>query len=329
MTASGSEWPAAMRLLLPVALIAGSIAAGYAAQRAGVGERAARRLMLFVVTVPYTLVAFMAIWVLPFTPELVSLPVMGMLATTAGVGAGIVLARSLRLPKPMAGAFVLAAGASNLGFTMGGFVNFLLFHEPGLAMAAMYTSFWDFAMILLFYPVARHYGHGSDQPLWRLIVANFADLRSLPFLGTVIGLTLNLMGVARPAAVTEWHVVDVAMFAGAVLAFFVTGLRLHVGELHVHKWLFALVAAVKFLLMPAVVAALVGLMWLAGHPLVHPAGAPGWKVAMVQASTPAAIYAVVIANLFHLDDRLASVIFVVNTVCYLVLVLPLVLMIFG
>lgn len=319
----------AARLLFPIALIAGSIAAGYGAQRAGVGEQTARRLMLFVVTVPYTLVAFMAIWVLPFTLELVSLPVMGMLVTTAGVGAGAVIARWLKLPREMAGAFVLTAGASNLGFTMGGFVNYLLFREPGLAMAAMYTSFWDFAMVLLFYPVARHYGHGADQPLWRLVLANFADLRSLPFLATVLGLTLNLLGVARPAAITQWHVVDVAMVGGAVLAFFVTGLRLHLGQLHAHKWLYALVAGVKFLLMPAVAAVLLGLMWLAGHPLVHPAGAPGWKVALVQASTPAAIYAVVISNLFHLDDRLASVIFLVNTICYLAVVMPLVLMIFG
>ncbi len=323
------ELPVAARLLLPIGLIAGSIAAGCAAQRAGVGERAARGLMLFVVTVPYTFVAFLAIWVLPFTPELVSLPVMGMVVTTAGVGAGAVIARWLKLPREMAGAFVLTAGASNLGFTMGGFVNYLLFREPGLAMAAMYTSFWDFAMVLLFYPVARHYGHGTDQPLWRLIVANFADLRSLPCLATASGLTLNLLGVPRPAVIAQWHVVDVAMIGGAVLAFFVTGLRLHLGQLGAHKWLYALVAGVKFLLMPAVAAVLVGLMWLAGHPLVHPASAPGWKVVLVQASTPAAIYAVVISNLFHLDDRLASAIFVVNTACYLAVVMPLVLMIFG
>jgi len=327
--AGGAELPVVVRLLLPIALIAGSVAAGYAAQRIGVGERAARRLMLFVVMVPYTLVAFMAIWVLPFTPELVALPAMGMLVTTAGVGAGIVIARALRLPKPMAGAFVLTAGASNLGFTMGGFVNYLLFREPGLAMAAMYTSFWDFAMVLLFYPVARHYGHGSDQPLWRLILANFADLRSLPFAATLLGLTLNLMGVPRPAVIAQWHVVDVAMIGGAVLAFFVTGLRLHLEQWQAHRRFYVLVAGVKFLLMPMVAAVLLGALWLAGHPLLFPASAPGWKVALVQASTPAAIYAVVIANLFRLDDRFASVIFVVNTLCYLVLVLPLVLILFG
>ncbi|MBI5394426.1 MAG: AEC family transporter [Verrucomicrobia bacterium] len=320
---------AAARVLLPIGLIAGAIGTGYGAQRAGVGEQAARRLMLFVVTVPYATVAFLAIWVLPFTPELVAMPAMGMLVTTAGVGAGVVIARGLRLPRAMAGAFVLTAGASNLGFTMGGFVNYLLFREPGLAVAAMYTTFWDFAMVLLLYPVARHYGHGADQPLWRLIVASFADLRSLPLLATALGLTLNLAGVARPAAIARWHVVDVAMLVGAVVAFFVTGLRLQLGRFHEHRRLYALVALVKFLLMPAVAAALVGLMWLAGHPLVHPASAPGWKVALVQASTPSAIYAVVISNLFHLDDRLASVIFVVNTACYLAVVMPLVLMIFG
>ncbi|MDD4888931.1 MAG: hypothetical protein PHU85_03305, partial [Phycisphaerae bacterium] len=155
----------AEKLVFLITLIAGSIALGYGARRAGFSERIARVLSWFVLVVPYTFVSFLAIWVLKFRGELITLPFFGFAILAAGVGVSALIARWLRMGRAQAGAFVLAAGASNLGFTMGGFVNFALFGEQGLAVAAMYTMYWDFGMVLLLYPVARHYGQGTGRPL--------------------------------------------------------------------------------------------------------------------------------------------------------------------
>lgn len=322
------------KLAFLILLIAGSVAAGYAARRMGLGERIARVLSWLVLTVPYTVVSFLAIWVLKFTVELSSLPVMGLIILASGVGISAAIARWLKMSRPVAGAFVLASGASNLGFTMGGFVNFALFGEQGLAVAAMYTIYWEVGMALVLYPVARHYGHAAGAPLWKLILANFRDPRCLPLLAAVIGLTLNLAGVSRPAVVDSRligsnTIIDLLIIGGAVLGFFTTGVRLHFEHILTHRWLYPIVGAVKFIFLPAVGAVLVGLMWLAGTPLVRPLEAPAWKVVLVQASTPTAIYAVVLSNLFNLDDKLASVIFVVNTAMYLLIVLPIIVMVFG
>jgi len=318
----------AQKLVFLIALIAGSIGAGYVARRVGLAERIARILMWFVMTVPYTIVSFLAVWVLKFSAELLVLPLLGMIVLTAGVGVGAVLARMMRMNRPQAGAFVLSAGASNLGFTMGSFVNFALFGVQGLAVAQLYTSFWEFGMVFVLYPTARHYGHNTGAPLWRLILANFRDPRALPLLAAITGLTLNLAGVPRPAFIADLHLVDYLIVFGTVVAFFTTGLRLHFEQLGLHRRLYAIVAAVKFLFLPLVGACLVGIMWLLGVPLVKPDDAPAWKVVLVQASTPTAIYAVVISNLFNLDDKLASIVFVVNTATYLAVVLPILVFVF-
>lgn len=319
-----SQWnlSTAGKLIFLISLIAGSIAAGYGARRAGLGERVARLLMWFVVIVPYTVVSFLAIWVLKFRAELIALPFFGITILAAGVGAAVLFAGRLRMARPQAGAFVLAAGASNLGFTMGGFVNFALFGEQGLAVAAMYTMYWEFGMVFVLYPVARHYGGAGGRSFARLVLDNFTDVRALPLLAAIVGLTLNLTGVPRPTIVERSHAVDALIIGGAVVAFFTTGLRLHLGQIRLHRALYAIVAGVKFLLKPAVAAGLIGLMWLAGRPLTFPPEAAAWKVVLVQASTPTAIYAVVMSNLFDLDDKLASILFVVNTATYLAIVVP-------
>lgn len=308
-----------------LSLIVGSIACGYGGRRAGLGERAAKRMSYFVVLVPYTLIAFLAILNLRFELEHVALPFIGFVILGAGVGLGVVLAKLLRLPDRQGGAFVLTCGASNLGFTMGGFVNFLLFGKQGLGLAAMYTLFWNFGMILVLYPVARHYGHGPRRSMLRLVLASFWDVRSLPMLSVIAGLSLNLAGVRPPACLDEYQVLTILIIGGVFVSFFTTGLSLHFGRLGQHGALYAIMAATKFLFLPAVGAALVGLMWLSGHPLPAPAD----KVVLVQASTAVAIYSVLISSMFGLDDRLASIIFVVNTACYLAIVLPIVVWVFG
>lgn len=313
-----------------IALIAGSVGAGYLARRLGVGERIARALMYFVVLVPYSVIGFLAIWKLDFHGEFALLPVFGFVIMCAGLAAGALFARILKLADRSAGAFVLATGASNLGFTMGGFVNYVLFGSQGLATAAMYTIFWNFGMVFVLFPIARHYGHGSDQPLWKLILINLVDVRSLPLLAVLAGLAVNLQGVAYPQSLTRpvigpADLLGVLIVGGVIVSFFATGLRLHFERAFRRKLPYVMVACSKFVIMPAVGAVLVAIMWLVGSPMPW----PGNGVVLVQASTPTAIYAVVISNLFHLDDRLAGIMFVVNTALYLVVILPAIVWLLG
>ncbi len=308
----------AWQLALLILLIGGSILAGYGARRMGFPDQLARRMMYLVVLGPYTAVAFFALWELELTGRYALLPLIGFVLMAVGAAVGVLLSRPLGLTRGESGAFAMACGASNLGFTMGGTVNFVLFGEYGLALASIFTAFWNFGLVFILYPIARHYGTADRQPLWKLLVANFWDLRSLPLLGVLAGLTLNLSGLARPDWVDRFHLVTILIIAGVIIAFFTTGLRLHFSQMSAHYRLYGWVAGVKFILLPATAAVILLVLHAAGLNFPETAN----RVVLVQASTAVGVYAVIIANLFDLDDRLASVLFFTNTVFYLALVLP-------
>ena len=320
-----SNLATAWQLALLILLIGGSILAGYGARRTGFTDRLARRLMYLVVLGPYTAVAFLALWDLELTGRYALLPLIGFVLMAVGAAVGVLLSRPLGLNRGQSGAFAMACGASNLGFTMGGTVNFVLFGEYGLALASIFTIFWNFGLVFILYPIARHYGTAERQPLWKLLAANFRDIRSLPLLGVLAGVTLNLSGIARPDWVDRIHLVTIMIIGGVVIAFFTTGLRLQFSRMNLYYRLYGWVAGVKFLLLPATAALI--LLALHGLGLTFPETAN--RVVMVQASTAVGVYAVIISNLFDLDDELAGVLFFINTVFYLAVVLPLVIYLFA
>jgi predicted permease len=53
------------------------------------------------------------------------------------------------------------------------------------------------------------------------------------------------------------------------------------------------------------------------------------EVFIIESFVPTAVTMVAVANMFRLEPRKASMLFIVNTVMYLVVVLPIVLWLFG
>ena len=96
----------------------------------------------------------------------------------------------------------------------------------------------------------------------------------------------------------------------------VIGLNLHVSDIGKYVRLYLTQAGVKFVIAPLVALLMVSLFHLEAHDL------PG-KIVLTQAFMPAAIYSVLLSNIFGLNARLASAMFVVNTLVFLVIVLPL------
>lgn len=315
---AGVNLPIEYKLVLLILLIGGSIVMGYGARRLGFPDHWSRRLMLFLLLGPYTLVGFLALWGLELAGQHALLPLIGFVLMAVGAFVGIMLARALGLNRGESGAFAMACGASNLGFTMGGTVNFVLFGETGLALASIFTSFWTFGLVLILYPIARYYGTSDRQPIWRLLWANFYDVRSLPLLGVLAGIACNLLGLQRPEAVERYHLMTLLIIGGVFIAFFTTGLRLYFTRMRHKAALYGIVAAVKFLLLPAAAALILIILDIAGLGLAE----PGNRVVLVQASTAVGIYAVIIANLFYLDDKMATRLFFTNTVLYLLIILP-------
>lgn len=317
--------------ILSVSLIICSMVAGYAARRYRlVSEAAARNLMTLVVVFGYTPVGFLTIWQLAphATTADYLLPLFGAAHVLAMLGVGLLAGRWMRLPRDEEGLLGLAASSGNNGATMGGFVIYQLFGEAGLGRSNFYSMMWTPTTVLVLYPVARRYAGDASAarlPLGRLMLECLWDWRAIGLPLYLAALAMGLAGVKRPAFVDDWHVIDILVYVVIVLAYFAIGLRLHLGGAWALRRKIAALAVLRFL-----VAAGVGGVFVAiSHLTPWPMTGVTKDVFILQAFVPTAVTVVAVVNMFGLKAKEASVLFVVNTLMYLLLVLPVVLLLYG
>ncbi|MEZ6191170.1 MAG: hypothetical protein R3C45_07740 [Phycisphaerales bacterium] len=304
-----------------------SLVAGYAARRKNLlGEHTARPIHFVTVSFIWGGVALLSIWRLPpdranlwllaIEPLLVAIPAFGV----------IPIARWMGCNNNQTGVIATSAGLANLGFTLGAYLCYtLLGHEPGqgeaaLAYAVAQVNLMAMSGVLMLYPLARHFGEAGvgDQSVLRLVVTSFLDLRALMVHCAIVGVVLAYTSVPFPKFIDELHVIDVLFYLGGFGGYFAIGLRLRLGDTRQYLREHALLAAVKFAGLPLLSLGILALVNLTAAPL----SPLGQKVVLVEAFMPVAIQSVMIANLFHLDGRMASTLWLVNTVLFAVVPLP-------
>ena len=320
--------PPEVKLAITVCLIVGSMVLGYVARRARLAsERLAEILMTLVVVCGYPPVAFLSIWGLGrVSVSDVWLPVLGAGHWFLMAMAGLAVGKLMTSDRPRVGTLGLAAGAGNTGFTMGGFVVFVLHGQRGLGLVSIYCLMWMPMMVLMLYPIARRFSPGqAPAPMGRLMVKSLFDWRSIGLPVAIVALILLVNGVKRPQAVSDWHVVDVLMYAVTATAYFSIGLRLHAAHFLSAWRSIAALAALRFGLGAAVGLGLAALTVLTPWPL----GALSRKVFLIESFVPTAVTMVAVCNMFGLRPREASVLFIANTLTYLALVLPVVVWLLG
>jgi predicted permease len=307
-------------------LILGAMLAGYAARKfAKVGEELAERLMTVVAVAGYSVIGLLAVWVTPLSGRDLLLPALGAVHVLVLTVIALAVGKAVAREPGEVGVFAITAGFGNLGFTMGGFVCYLLFGEPGLGLTSVYGIMWTPATILIMYPIARHYVGGLSKSLPRLLGESLLDYRSIGLPLTIVGIALALTGVPRPAWVSSWRVVEILMFAVSGVAYFSVGLRLHLSHVPRIRGLIAALAGMRFVVGAGVGLLLATAPWLLGVPL----SPLTWKVFVVEGFVPTAVTSVAVANMFGLRPREASILFVTNTIMYMAVVLPVVVWIFG
>jgi hypothetical protein len=145
-----------------------------------------------------------------------------------------------------------------------------------------------------------------------VLLRSLTDLRSLPLYMVMLGLVLNVRGVAPPEAIQRWRVIDGLMVLGIFLQFGGVGLTVEARRLPAF-WKPALgTAALKFLLSPALMLGAALLLGLSGMPLY---------VCLLLAAMPTALYSVLMANIFGLNKDLANATFILTHAICLGLVL--------
>jgi predicted permease len=319
--------PLAQKFVITAAAVVLTTAAGYLGRRLGwVKERVGEAIMTFVGAFGYATVGFLSVWGTPLHASDAVLPLMAVAHVVIMTGISLALAGFVTHDRGERGLFAVAGGVGNNGFTMGAFVLYLLYGETGMGLGNLYCLLFAPTAVLFIFPVARHFASKQRQgSLASLLVRNLFDWRSIGLPLVVVAIVLSALGVPRPPQIATWHVMDALVFTITPLAFFGIGLRLHIAHVLTLWRMLVGLAIVRFGIAAAVGVALSWLTWLTPWPL-H---GLRWNVNVVESFVPTAVTMVAVANMFSLRPREASALFVVNTVMYLVLVLPVVFWIFG
>lgn len=338
--------PSTARFIGFAAFSAIALAAGYALRRRGVlHEDASRPVHLHTLLWLWSPITVFAFWRIELSPQLIVIMLLQPLLMAFGWGCAALAARLLRLPPRQAGVLVLASALTNQGFTLGGYLCYTLLDPPIEAMSyaiAFVTSMQVF-MVLIFYPVARYYelhmrrpppgvAGGGDAapaaeklpPLPKLVAGSFLDVRAMPLFGAIVGVCINAAGAEFPPAVKDYHLLDIAFFVGAAGSYLGIGLRLRLGDVRRCLPQHAALVAIKFLAMPALAFGLIAALRLTPWAL----SPMPIDVVLICSACPSAINAVIISNLFHLDARLASILWLANTTLFVLLVLPVIVAVF-
>lgn len=316
-----------LRFFLSIGLILASGAAGYLARHRGwVGEAAARPIMTVVTVGGYPLVGFLAIWGAPLQWSDAWLPLLGALQATLLALIALTAGRRVFPDHAERGVVGISSGIGNHGVTMAGFAVYLLFGADGLGISTVYCIYTFFALVLLSYTIAQRFSpdpsHGS---LLRLMTGNLMHWRAAGLYTCTAAIVLTALRVPPPAGIRAWHALDAGIYAVIALAYFGVGLRIRLAHVWRYKRAILYVLGIRHGAGLAVGFALAGITWLTPWPLRD----LSLKVVLLQASVPVGVMGVAVANMFHIKPHEASAIFVVSSLAYLLLGLPLLLWIFG
>jgi len=271
----------------------------------------ARRIVLLNLCMFDPVIILWTVWGLEISVALLYLPFAGLWIVTFGFAVGYLFSIPLGLSPKSRATFVISASLSNHGFTLGGFVCYLLLGEEGLALAYIFLTYFVFYLFMFIFPYAR-WAQASETPIpkYQLILDTVINVRNIPLYTTLIALTLQIWGIPRFAIDMP---VDTMLLISISIYYFSLGLTYSINQQPNYKHIHGYQVLIKFGIMPMFAFLLTYFLPL--DPLMV-------SVIQIQSFMPVAILSVVVSILFELDTPMAASLFVWNTIVFLVFVFP-------
>ncbi len=248
-----------------------------------------------------------SIWGLTIRRDLAFLPAAGLALVAAGFLLGLATLPLLGLKGSGKKTYLISSSLANHGFTMGGFICYLFLGEAGLGLASIFLVYFIPYTFIVIFSYARS-GGGALSP--SSLREQIISPRNLPLLASLTALGLLAAGVPRPELPAP---LDVFIMASILLYYLTLGLSFEIRDVRAVGAPHPILGLIKFIMLPAGT-------WLVLQTLSLDREVA--RVIQIQSFMPAAIYSVVTSVLFDLDARLASSLFVVNTVLFLATALP-------
>ena len=313
--------PDAVRFVLVFVVSALALGLGYASRRRGwFDEKHSKRVHFHTVTWAWSAGALIALWRLPLTLGNLWIVVIETAVIVLPALLMIPLARRFGGSRGKVGVLAVAAGVGNIGWTLGAYICFILIDPPGEALAVAGTAAAVLAVVnvLAMYPIASHFGELSGGlTLGKLMLRSLFMLPALPLYAGAVGVALSAT-TPFPEWLIDYYLVDVVLLTVAGGGYLGVGMRLRLGGGLAYIRQHALLAAFTFGVTPAIT---LGLIALAGA-TAAPMSATAVRVMLVEGLMPTGVSCIIMANIFHLDTRLAASLWLWNTLIFLAAILP-------
>jgi len=276
-------------------------------------DQVARRIVLINLCMFDPIIILWTVWGLRISKELIYLPLSGLIIVIIGFLAGNLFALPLNLPRKLHGTLVISSSLSNHGFTLGGYICFLLLGEQGLALSYIFLLYFVFYLFMFIFPYARLIQTSHEKITTKeLIISTLINVRNIPLYTTLFALLLNKSHILRPAI----HMpVECFLLISISIYYFSLGLTYSFKQQTSYKKPHIVLILVKFMISPLVAFVLTWIL---------PIDPSMQAVMLIESFMPVAILSVVVAIIFDLDTRMASHLFVWNTILFLLFVFPLI-----
>ncbi|HOO47708.1 MAG TPA: hypothetical protein PLM29_15865 [Deltaproteobacteria bacterium] len=274
------------------------------------GPAFTRRLIRLNLIVIEPVIVLWSIWGLSLSLDIIWLPVSGAALVLAGIAAGWLFVPVLGLKDKSRASFLISSSLANHGFTMGAFLCYLFFGETGLGLAFIFLSYFMLYVFTVIFPYARMVSTSQSYSL-SFLKDFLLNLQNMPLIAIMAGLTLHIFGIDRPRV---HFPIDLFILVSIAVYYLTLGLNFTAADIKSSLRETLALSVIKFLMIPAATFLVLAVVNLE---------APVEAVILMQSFMPAAIYSVVASVLFDLDTGLASNLFVMNSILFLIVILPL------
>ncbi len=308
-----------LRLVSMLAVLVIGLLSGYlASSRFGLSEHLAKKIMTIVLVCFSWLIALLVIWPMQLSRQLIWLPIVGVVLMLTSTACSAGLFYFLEPDRRSRLTLILAGGLSNTGYTGGAFVCYVLFGTAGLALANIYLLICLPTFYLIYLPLLKIRELRKEDRNSGLKLNFLLDLRMLATPAIIAAVILNLTNVKPPVFIAKFHIIDILVYIASSLSFFAIGLRVKLSRLKNYINLYFPIAAVKFILTPAVALLIITLLSITGQNL----NSMFRKVIIVLSAAPSAVLMVTMSNVFDLNGPLASALWVVTMAIFVAIVVP-------
>lgn len=297
----------AVDLLVPISL-------GYLFSRKGwFSEKFFNSMVNYNMLLLYPLLSILSFWVLPFSLELLWLPVFGvLLCLIPGVIAYFTVKNKFSNMNDT-GSYIISAILSNLG-TLGGLCVFILYGETGFAYTQLVVLLQVVVIFLICYPLASYYHHSGQNANTPLPYSQlFLNRNQLPVVGFGIGFLLYYLNIPRPAILGD--IFNPLVHISAWTALIPVGHSIKFSAIHKYYSSTLDLVPIKFIATPLLTYVIAQLVFT--DPIVI-------HSVLILACMPTAISAVMVVKIHDLNIHIANASFILTTALFLVVMYPLI-----